>query len=117
LGTKRENVPNMPALLAPAILTGHAAIARVSLLSFFTWKVVAGIGICGLISSMLLFGPVMADRAFATFSARVQKIAPATLLIGGVILVTGLVVGVLAMDLIGGFMAGSIIVLWIFKEY
>jgi hypothetical protein len=112
---KRENLPNVPALLAPVILGSH--VARASLLNWFSWKIVAGIGIVGLISSMLLFGPVMADRAMATFSARVRKIAPATLLIGIVTLMAGLVVGVVAMDVIGGLMAGSVIVAWIVEQY
>jgi hypothetical protein len=108
-------LPNVPALLAPVILGGH--VAQASLLTWFSWKIVAGIGICGLISSCLLAGPVMADRAMDTFTARVKKIAPATFVIGAVILVAGLIIGLPALDVIGGIMSGSVLVLLIVKHY
>jgi hypothetical protein len=74
------------------------------------WEIIAGIGVVAIIVICLLRGPVMTDKFLATFGGVVGKVGPKVFFVGLGILVVGIVINAAALMVLGGILAGGLLI-------
>lgn len=92
---------------------GQGAAAALSLSGARIVVVLALIAVC----SVVLWIPVLGDRLKAEVNRRAPQIAPRIFLLGLAILVTGLVIHVTVLDVIGGCLIGGLVLATVLNEY
>jgi hypothetical protein len=75
-----------------------------------SWVVVAGIGVAAVVVICLLRGPVMTDKVLGTFGALASKFGPKIFYAAVGVLIVGILIGQIALIIIGGGVAGSLLV-------
>jgi len=73
------------------------------------WTIVAGIGIAAVVIVCILRGPVMTDKFLATFGKLAGKFGPKIFYVAVAVLIVGIVLGQLALIIIGAGVAGSLL--------
>jgi hypothetical protein len=73
------------------------------------WEIIAGLGVVVIVVICLLRGPVMTDKFLATFGKVVSKVGPKVFWIGLAILIVGVVLGQVALIVLGGVLSGGLL--------
>jgi len=88
-----------------------------ALIRLFSWRLVIAIGIIGIISTVLLWIPVLNDKLMAITSAHAWRVGRIGFVIGIVLLFAGLVVHSGLMLIFGALLAGGTLLAWIAMNY
>jgi hypothetical protein len=96
-------------------VVGHHS--RYVLADFFSAHLIILALICAALFAILLAAPVVGDSLFDVFVARAAKVAPAVFLTGLGILLIGIVAKVMIFDVVGGCLAGAVLLGTIVVNY